>query len=503
MLIELGRRARSARWFGAIGVAAAFALSATPAAAASDNTNALISSDPFTNATSQHQTEVEPDTFAFGGTWVSAFQVGRFFDGGASDIGFATGSNESDHFQRGFLPGITTFSQPAGPYDRASDASVAFDLRDHVWLISYLAVHQPPGQPTGVVDVEASRSTDGVNWGLPVAVAKLNFFLDKNWTVCDNSPTSPHFGNCYTEFDIASRGDLEQMTTSTDGGLTWGTPQATGDAAHGLGGQPLVQPNGRVVVPFEGVGRVTRGMRAFTSDDGGQTWGASVVISLIAARRVAGGAVRTSPLPTAEIDGQGNVYVVWQDCRFEAGCAYNDMVLSTSADGTTWSPVSRIPADPVGSNVDHFIPGLGVDSSTSGNDAHLALNYYTFPDASCTVATCQLEVAFVTSRDAGASWSQPQVITDPMNLSWIAETNQGFMVADYISTSFVVGQQARTAFAVASAPAAPGAFQQAMFSRREDVKGGDVQTADDVVQFVPGTPAPGVDDGSDDSDIGL
>src|SRR5438046_220157 len=44
-----------------------------------------ISSDPFTNTTSQHATEVEPDTFAFGTTIVSAFQAGRFFDGGASD----------------------------------------------------------------------------------------------------------------------------------------------------------------------------------------------------------------------------------------------------------------------------------------------------------------------------------------------------------------------------------------------------------------------------------
>jgi len=34
-----------------------------------------ISSDPFTNSTSQHATEVEPDTFASGSTFVSTFQV--------------------------------------------------------------------------------------------------------------------------------------------------------------------------------------------------------------------------------------------------------------------------------------------------------------------------------------------------------------------------------------------------------------------------------------------
>src|SRR5436309_13692718 len=49
-----------------------------------------LSSDPYSNTSSQHATEVEPDTFAFGSTIVSAFQVGRVFGGGGADIGFAT-----------------------------------------------------------------------------------------------------------------------------------------------------------------------------------------------------------------------------------------------------------------------------------------------------------------------------------------------------------------------------------------------------------------------------
>ena len=39
-----------------------------------------VSSDPFTNSTSQHKTQVEPDTFSYGNTAVIAFQSGRFFD---------------------------------------------------------------------------------------------------------------------------------------------------------------------------------------------------------------------------------------------------------------------------------------------------------------------------------------------------------------------------------------------------------------------------------------
>src|SRR5437868_8489600 len=118
-----------------------------------------LSSDPFTNGTSQHKTEVEPDTFASGSTFVSAFQVGRFFNGGASDIGFATSTNGGKRFTPGFLPGTTPFSTPAGIYARTSDASVAFDAKDGVWLISFLGLF--PNGNTREVDVLVSRSTDG------------------------------------------------------------------------------------------------------------------------------------------------------------------------------------------------------------------------------------------------------------------------------------------------------------------------------------------------------
>jgi len=120
--------------------------------------NIMISSDPFTNTTSNHKTEVEPDTFAFGNTIVSAFQQGRFFDGGGSDIGFATSTNGGVTWVHGSLPGVTVNSTPPGPYLRASDASVAFDAKHNVWLISYLGIKNPS---TGPVDVDVSRSTDG------------------------------------------------------------------------------------------------------------------------------------------------------------------------------------------------------------------------------------------------------------------------------------------------------------------------------------------------------
>jgi len=48
-----------------------------------------ISSDPYTNASSRHRTQVEPDSFGYGNTVVTAFQTGSFNVGGcASNIGW-------------------------------------------------------------------------------------------------------------------------------------------------------------------------------------------------------------------------------------------------------------------------------------------------------------------------------------------------------------------------------------------------------------------------------
>src|SRR5580658_6975413 len=62
-----------------------------------------LSTDPFTNSTSQHKTEVEPDTFAWGSMIVTAFQSGRFYDGGSSDVGFATSADGGMTWKNGFL----------------------------------------------------------------------------------------------------------------------------------------------------------------------------------------------------------------------------------------------------------------------------------------------------------------------------------------------------------------------------------------------------------------
>lgn len=446
-----------------------------------------ISSDPYTNPTSNHKTEVEPDTFAFGNTIVATFQVGRFFDGGASNIGFATSTNGGATWTHGFLPSSTVFATPAGEYARASDPSVAYDAKHKVWIISWLGLHSSLID----VDVLVSRSTDGgKSFGPPVTVNDTGTFNDKNWSVCDDTASSPFYGHCYTEFDKASNINLEQMSTSTDGGKTWGPALTTPDHACVIGGQPLVQPNGTVIVPVDDCFETA--LLAFRSTDGGKSWSRTVLAAQIIAAAESG-ALRSGPLPTAEIDKSGKVYVVWDDCRFEGpNCNFpgtpNDLVMTTSTDGIHWTLVKRIPINPVGSGVDHFIPGLAVDRTTSGSSAHLGLAYYFYPNSNCSFVAsgstpaCQLDVGFISSTNGGASWSAPEQLAGPMKLTWLPLTTQGFMVGDYISTSIVPGDDDATpVFEVASPPTgtsscsnlstgAPGQnCHQATFTTSEDV----------------------------------
>jgi hypothetical protein len=445
-----------------------------------------LSSDPYTNPDSQHATEVEPDTFAFGTTIVSAFQVGRIFDGGSSNIGFATSVNSGASWTHGFLPASTVNATPPGVYQRTSDPSVAFDAKHAEWIISYLGLF--PNGNSSQVDVLVSRSVDGVSWGNPVVVNGDGHFNDKNWTVCDNTASSPFYGNCYTEFDDNTLGDLIQMSTSTNGGQTWAAPLPTANNAHGIGGQPVVQPGGTVIVPIVGFAGYTFLMLSFTSSNGGASWTKTMPVAHVAFHLPAGGLRASIPLPSAEVDGAGKVFVVWSDCHFEPTCGASDLVMSTSSDGVKWSKLSRIPLDPIGSGVDHFIPGLAVNKSTAGSSANLALTYYYYPNASCTTATCQLDLGLATSADGGATWSPAAQIAGPLTLTWLPNTTQGYMVGDYISASFA-GTLAYPAFAVATAPSG-GVFNETIDTIQGGVTaGGSAISATD--QATSATTVPG------------
>ncbi|MFZ0321861.1 MAG: sialidase family protein [Candidatus Sulfotelmatobacter sp.] len=431
------------------------ALCALPAAHAQEPpavTLTEVSSDPFTVPPGQHATEVEPHVLSSGATQVSAFQTGRISPGGATAIGWATSTNGGTTWSHGFLPGLTT-GNGGGPYNAASDPAVAFDAKHGVWMIASL----PISNTSTTVAVVVSRSTDGgFTWENPVNVGPKVNSSDKNWIACDSYSTSPFYGNCYVEWDNPDTGDGILMSTSTDGGLTWSAAIGTANHSFGIGGQPLVQPNGTVVVPIE-----TNGISSFISTNGGTSWTAPVTVANIQSHTDAGG-IRSGPLPSSAVDGAGTVYVVWEDCRFRTGCSTNDLVYSNSTDGTHWSAVARIPIDPTTSTVDHFIPGIGIDPTTSGATAHVAVHYYFYPRSNCTQTTCQLYVGYISSHNAGTTWNTPVKLAGPMKLTWLPNSQNGLMVGDYIATAFSNGVP-HGVFAVAAAKSG-STFNEAMYT---------------------------------------
>jgi hypothetical protein len=457
MTFRLSSLFRSPRLFTAVFVLVASGALVLPAT--SQTSLVRISNDNLTNTDSDHKTEVEPSTFAWGSTIVSAFHVARrpgTIGWGSGDVGYSTSTDGGKTWKFGDLPGLTV-NYKSGTYGAAADPSVAYDAKHGQWLISTLPLAGLSSSSGLIGDVAVSRSTDGLTWGNPVIIDKTHLD-DKSWTVCDNTTTSPFYGNCYTEWDQAFGSGDVLMSVSGDGGQTWGPGLASSDHAGGLGGEPLVQPNGTVIVPFQG-----GGIDVFSSTNGGVSWGKSQQIATIQSHFVAAG-LRNPNLPSAGIDGAGTIYVVWSDCRFRSKCSSNDIVMSTSTNGTTWSAVARIPIDATTTTVDHFIPGIGVDPTTSGANAHLTIVYYYYPTASCTTSTCQLDVGYTTSVDGGATWTAGAKIAGPMKISSLPVSDNGPMVADYIGVSYVNGSPFGV-FAVAQALVGK-TFNEAMYTTK-------------------------------------
>lgn len=409
-----------------------------------------LSVDTSTNPASQHETAVEPDSFAWGSTVVAAYQLGRFANGGASNIGVSVSTDAGRTWKRTQLPSVTTESQPPGPESAASDPTVAYDAVHGVWLVGTLTLEQNASH------VFVARSTDGLHWSAPVNAAS-GPALDKDWLVCDNNAASPYRGRCYAEFTDDAQG-ITVSESSDDGGLTWSAPVKASTIL--VGTQPVILPNGTLVVvagDYADENALTGSIAALRSTDGGATFTRATVATLRAATN---GAMRAASLPSVDVDSAGTIYAVWHDCQFRAGCKENDMVLSTSTDGITWTAPTRVPLAPVSSTVDAFIPGLAADPARSG---HLGLVYAFFTPGSCALGACTLEMGFTSSPDGGKTWTAPQRLdAQPMQLSWLARTSSGRMVGDYFSTSFAGGRVVPV-FTLATSPL-NGRFREAIFA---------------------------------------
>ena len=412
-----------------------------------------LSRDRSAGFPAQLGTQVEPDSLSAGSTIVTAFQSGRLVDGGAAVIAWATSRDAGRTWRRGFLeyPG------------RVSDPVVAYDESRGTWLIAAL----------GAADRNAAllvaRSPDGVAWTpLRSVVDDATETYDKEWLTCDNRQSSRFHGRCYLAYlDVAS--SEIRVRRSTDGGATWSAParilSGAPPPATPNGAQPVVRPDGTVLVPFTVFGSIddatTDRISVARSTDGGATFGpARRIAQLFEEVQID---VRAPAFVSADVDAGGTVYLAWTDCRFSRECTSNGIVLVSSSDGVTWSAPRYVPVGAPDAPAHRFVPGLALDPASRGTSARIAITTYTVSKPQGCVDCEVVDAYLVTSADGGRSWRPAvRLNVESMSTHWLAATSLGPMLGDYISTSYVGGQPVPV-LALAAAPDEVG-FREAIYA---------------------------------------
>ena len=200
------------------------------------------------------------------------------------------------------------------------------------------------------------------------------------------------------------------------------------------------------MIVYRGAGRMLE-LNAVRSRDGGASLEPPVLIAPISGFAIRG--LRFPALPGVDVDRTGRIWVTWHDCGRRAACTGSDVVVATSADGIGWTPPRRVTSGRTAA-----IPAIAADPASG----RIAILYY-------VVGPGGVDAELVESRNGGATWGAPQRLSaQTMPRAWLPDTNQGRMLADYVSVSYAGGRPLAV-WALASEPVGRK-LRQAIFATR-------------------------------------
>ena len=496
----------------------------------------------------QANNEIEPSIAVNPGNpknIVTDFQVDRVDAGGDAENGFATSTDGGQTWTQGLLPGLTkdwpgNAKVPAGgPFDRASDAVVAFGPAGTNLVYASSLVFDDSSQnalPSGMA-INVSKD-GGLTWSAPVFLEQdsLGGLNDKNWVVVDTGTgTGHHTGRVYVVWDRVapmvyaycdpdrvgatapgcdnadnwSSSATNSVTGQTNGFYVFGT-------GPGIGSIPVVQNDGSLSIFFEedyvgnpvGVSNTdqpsafvgTHQIEVTTAPMAGAVvWPAPLTFPVADTRPVgmytsASGVQqqRAGSLITAAVDPATNqLYAGWEDSTLRTTDKLNDAVFVTSTDGgITWSPMAPIDANKDGSFLDDYNPSLAV-----GTDSVVRAIYRQRSEPAAALSPT-IDTYYQQSSDGGKTWSAPlKVDTQATNVNYGAYSRGGLFEGDYDQVA--VGSDG-VAYAVrdeayAPTPGAPPAWPRGATTFMDPPSPNEFQ-ATWVAAIAPKAPAASVPD---------
>jgi len=384
-----------------------------------------VSRDVVPPDTSGAQAETEAEPFlaidpASESRLLAGFQEGRFADGGARALTLAVSTDGGGSWRNAVVPALTQLT--GGPWQRASDPWVAFGPDHRAY---HLAIGFDETRPDN--EVVVSTSTDGgATWGEPVTVHRPPGvdFDDKEAMAVDNGVNSPFRGRVYVTWDQVGSADSQpaMVSFSADGGASFSPPVML-DPEPVIGVTPVVTPDGTVHAVWTRFGEQFQRTWLYTarSTDGGVTWTDPVPIAETFAAGVRG--MRTGDgLPSIAADAKtGALYVVWQDSRFSPDV--DQVTLSRSTDGgVTWMSPRRVSDGPLGAP--NFTPAGAVDGS-----GRVGIVYYSLRND--PLRRTLVDEYFAFSRNGGLNFLPAVRLSKTSWNTSFAAISRGFFLGDY------------------------------------------------------------------------
>lgn len=376
---------------------------------------------------------------------IGVWQQDRWSDGGAH--GLVAGYSFDGGATWGETPQPFTACAGGLGYERASDPWVSFGPDGTAYSVS-ISFNESNNNNA----VAAARSTDGgKTWtNLSVLIAdnapNLQFFNDKESVTAD--PTNagvayavwdrlelPNGNPDANEHTAAFRGPA-YFSKTTNGGVTWSSPKvivSTPSRQQTIGNQIVVNRQDGTLYDFFDLIAPPFSVTAFKvafvkSTDGGSTWTKPQTVAQMRTVFVSdpntGQAIRTGDIiPEPAIDpATGQLYVVWQDSRFNGG-HYDEVALSTSTNGgRTWSPPARVNT-PTGRPA--FTPMVSVDAAGT-----VGLTYYDFRNLTTQTTTLPTDYWFKSSTNHGAAFGNEIHLAGSFDML-TAPNAGGFFTGDY------------------------------------------------------------------------